>query len=175
MAYQQRHHVGSRSWLNPNLELSKRYHLKIFFKVSLSEFSQEESNSISITLSNILSWCSDIMNHQQILLKLKPLYNKLSNSNHIKQDLKTELKEYLQLLSLILELKSLCWDKPTPDGQQTSVVSNTASIVKSQHSYSQWSSHHHWVSLPKWRIEHSEQIKHSPNNCKRATKVGSML
>ena len=65
------------------------------------------------------------------------------------------------------------WDKPTPDGQQTLVVSNTTSIVKFQHSSSQWLSHHHLVSYAKWQTEHSGLIRPSPNNFKKDTRAGS--
>ncbi len=120
------------------------------------------------------SWCSDIMNHQQIWLRPESLSGKLSILNLIRQDLEVELREYLPLHSLILGPKSRYWDKLTLDGQPTSVVSNITTIVKFQHSSCQWSCHHLWAWFAKWQIEHSRLTRLSPSNCKRDTKAGSM-
>ena len=114
------------------------------------------------------------MNHPQTSMKLKSFSTKPSILNRIRQDSKVELRESWALLFLISVPKLPSWDKLTLDGQQTSAVLKPTTIVKSQHSWPQWFSHHHLALSAKWLTEHSRPTRLSPSNSKRDTKAGLM-
>ena len=114
------------------------------------------------------------MNLPQLSTRLKFSCNKPLNYNHTSKVSRVELKESSLVPSLTSVLKSPSWEKPTPDGQPISVVSNTASTEKYPPSFSLWLQPHLWESSAKWLIELSKPTKPSLNNCKKATKAGSM-